>query len=389
MKYPIFILILLLVCSCEQTNDDKNRLIVVDVAKDYPQKEVWLQDIADIEYLPIATSDTMLVNSHPSVVSDKGIVVRGGKVGEILLFDQTGQRLQGRICSRGQGPEEYNAIIFNIVDWQRKEVFIADYTTLKVYDFSGKYLRTLKKENIMDLDIIDFNDDYLLASHLIQGCENPYRPYFLISKEDGKSDTLSIQVPRFIAGNRKILWDDGHSNDAYGLLPQLYSCTDKIFLTDVALDTVFVMHPDLSRQPVMVPLYAPSTNTEAPLLFFRGMNDYFAWASRMPRYVTVKMSDMIANREKREKLYMYNRKTDEWFEPIYRNRAFTNRNMDPKFISTTSVAYGYGLVELNAMNLVEAYGKNEIADQRLKEIASKLQEEDNPVLMILKFKEQP
>lgn len=116
MRYITCILILFAVCSCKKANDDTTKLIVVDVAKDYPQKEIYLQDIADVEYIPLATSDSILVNSSPSIVSDKGIVTRGGKVGEILLFDAKGQELQGRICRRGQGPEEYNAIIFNIVD---------------------------------------------------------------------------------------------------------------------------------------------------------------------------------------------------------------------------------------------------------------------------------
>ena len=60
--------------------------------------------------------------------------------------------------------------------------------------------------------------------------------------------------------------------------------------------------------------------------------------------------------------------------------------MDPKFINTTAVPYGYGLIELNAMDLAEAYANNQITDEKLKEIASNLKEEDNPVLMILKFK---
>ena len=95
----------------------------------------------------------------------------------------------------------------------------------------------------------------------------------------------------------------------------------------------------------------------------------------------------MANREKRQKLYMYDRHTDEWFEPIYRNRAINNRETDPKYIDITSVPYGYGLVLLNAMDLVEAYSKNQITDEKLKAIASQLHEEDNPVLMVLKFKE--
>lgn len=386
MKYLILALALSFVCSCKQTNDKNIQLVTVDVAKDYPPKEVWLQDIADIGYIPLATTDSVLVNSDFSVVSNDGIVVRGGEVGEILLFDKQGQTLQGRICCQGQGPEEYTAVIFNIVDWQRKEVFIADFTTLKVYDFSGKYLRTLSRQSIMDLNITDLNRDYLLCSLFKEGNEDPYAPYFLLSKEDGKIDTLSIEIPRCIASDRKIVWDDGHTNNAYGILPQLHSCADKIWLTDVALDTIFVMHPDLHLEPVMVPLHAPTTNLEAPLLLFRGMNDRYAWISRLPRQVTVKMSDMVANREKREKLYMYDRNADEWCEPVYRNRAINNRKMDPKFINTTAVPYGYGLIELNAMDLAEAYANNQITDEKLKEIASNLKEEDNPVLMILKFK---
>ncbi|RHR62297.1 6-bladed beta-propeller [Parabacteroides sp. AF17-28] len=387
MIYITCILILFAVCSCKKANDDTTKLIVVDVAKDYPQKEIYLQDIADVEYIPLATSDSILVNSSPSIVSDKGIVTRGGKVGEILLFDAKGQELQGRICRRGQGPEEYNAIIFNIVDWKRKEVFIADYTSLKVYDFSGNYLRTLIEEDIMKMNILNLNDDYLLCNKDREDAKSSYHPYFILPKIGGKADTLSIEIPFFIASNRKILWDDGHTNDAHGFIPAVYNCTDRVWLTNPALDTIYQLHPDLTLTPVMIPLAAPTKDPEAPLLYFLGINDRYAWISRMPRHVTVKMSDMSAGREKREKLYMYDRETQEWFTPVYHNRAITTRNTNPIYINLTSVAYGYGMVTLNAMDLVEAYQNNEITDEKLKKIASTMKEEDNPVLMLLKFKD--
>lgn len=386
MKYITYILILFSVCSCQKTND-AIKLIVVDVAKNYPQKEIYLQDIADVEYIPLVTSDSILVNSSPTIVSNEGIVTRGGKIGEILLFDAKGQKLQGRICRRGQGPEEYNAIIFHTVDWKRKEIFIADYTSLKVYDFSGNYLRTLLEEDIMNMSIHNMNDDYLLCSKENEEAKTPYHPYFTLPKNGGKADTLSIEVPFFIASNRKILWDDGHTNDAYGLMPMVYNCIDRIWLTNPALDTIYQLHPDLSLTPIMVPLSAPTKDPEAPLLYFLGINDRYTWVSRIPRYVTVKMSDMNAGREKREKLYMCDLKTKEWFAPIYRNRSISNKNANSIYVNLTSVPYGYGLVTLNAMDLVEAYRNNEIADEKLKKIASTLKEEDNPVLMLLKFKD--
>lgn len=389
MKTLFPFLIALLVCSCKQTSNETTNLIVVDVAKDYPPKEITLQDIAEIEYIPMVTTDSTLVNEMPSVVSEEGIVARGGKVGEILIFDNKGEDLQGRICRRGQGPEEYTAIIFNLVDWKRKEVFIADYTSLKVYDFSGNYLRTLiAKEDIMSMNIHNLDENNLLCSRDKQGTKTPYRPYFLLSKEGGKADTLDIEVPRFIASNRKILWDDGHTSDAYGLLPLLFSNIDKIWLTSLALDTVFQIQSDHTLRPEMIPLHAPTKDPEAPLLHFLGMNDRYAWISQKPRNVTVRMSDMNAGKREEKKVYMYDRANHEWFEPIYRNNAFKNRNMDPKFIRITSVPYGYGLVQLNAMDIVEAFQKNEIMDEQLNEIASTLKEEDNPVLMLLRFKEK-
>ena len=139
----------------------------------------------------------------------------------------------------------------------------------------------------------------------------------------------------------------------------------------------------------MIPLHAPTKDKEAPLLHFLGMNDSYAWISRIPRNVTVSMSKMETGLRDDRKIYMYDRNSQEWFEPIYRNRAITNKSVDPKFINLSSVPYGYGLVPLNAMDLVEAYQNNQITDEKLKQIASTLKEEDNPVLMLLKFKAQP
>lgn len=106
IKYLILILLLLGISSCKKAQEVPTTCIVADVAKDYPPKEIYLQDIAEIIYIPMGTTNSTLVNSNPSSVSPEGIVTRGTKVGEILLFDQQGQKLQGGICRRGQGPEE-------------------------------------------------------------------------------------------------------------------------------------------------------------------------------------------------------------------------------------------------------------------------------------------
>ena len=387
MKQITLFSIFLVLASCGERTQTASELLVADKNVDCPTQEIYLEDIADVDYIPLVTTDSILVNDYPpESVTPEGIAVRGGQQGELLLLDPTGQKLVGRVCRCGQGPEEYTVIYRCVVDWQRREVYIADYTHLKAYDFAGNYLRTLlTKEEIPMLDIRNLNADQLLCARERENCETPYRPYFTLSKADGRVDTLtSIELPRFIASNRTVLSNDGRSYNAHAFLPLLVGCADRMWLTALALDTIFQINPDRSLLPVMAPLRAPTRDEEAPLLHFRGINDRYIWLSWVRRNVTVRMRDMEAGLQEGTHIYLYDRKAQTWCEPVYRCRAWSG--FEPRYIFTDPLPYGYGLVMLNAMDLVEAYQNDELADERLREIASTLREDDNPVLMRLKFK---
>ena len=387
MKQITLFSIFLVLASCGERTQTASELLVADKDVDCPKQEIYLEDIADVDYIPLVTTDSILVNDYPpESVTPEGIAVRGGQPGELLLLDPTGQKLVGRVCRCGQGPEEYTVIYRCVVDWQRCEVYIADYTHLKAYDFAGNYLRTLlTKEEIPMLDIRNLNADQLLCARERENCETPYRPYFTLSKADGRVDTLtSIELSRFIASNRTVLSNDGRSYNAHAFLPLLVGCADRMWLTALALDTIFQINPDRSLLPVMAPLRAPTRDEEAPLLHFRGINDRYIWLSWVRRNVTVQLEHMEAGMREDLKIYMYDRKAQTWCEPAYRCRAWSG--FEPRYIFTDPLPYGYGLVMLNAMDLVEAYQNDELADERLREIASTLREDDNPVLMRLKFK---
>ena len=387
MKQIAYFSIFLALAACGERTQTASELLVADKNVDCPKQEIYLEDIADVDYIPLMTTDSILVNDYPpESVTPEGIAVRGGQPGELLLLDPTGQKLVGRVCRCGQGPEEYTVIDRCVVDWKRREVYIADYTHLKAYDFAGNYLRTLlTKEEIAKLDICNLNADQLLCARERENCETPYRPYFTLSKADGRVDTLtSIELPRFIASNRTVLSNDGRSYNAHAFLPLLVGCADRMWLTALALDTIFQINPDRSLLPVMAPLRAPTRDEEAPLLHFRGINDRYIWLSWVRRNVTVQLEHMEAGMREDLKIYMYDRKAQTWCEPAYRCRAWSG--FEPRYIFTDPLPYGYGLVMLNAMDLVEAYRNNALADERLRQIASTLREDDNPVLMRLKFK---
>ena len=55
---PILVLLFpLLLSACQNSNPKVGDVITVDVTKSYPEKELILQDLFDIEYVPLETRD--------------------------------------------------------------------------------------------------------------------------------------------------------------------------------------------------------------------------------------------------------------------------------------------------------------------------------------------
>ena len=60
----IILLMLLLSCTGPSTHSLSNELIEIDVKKEYPKKDIVLNDIAEITYIPLETNDSSVM--HPN-----------------------------------------------------------------------------------------------------------------------------------------------------------------------------------------------------------------------------------------------------------------------------------------------------------------------------------
>ena len=106
-RFPFYFLVLYLLVSCQWTKQAETKaLSVVDMTKSYPEKEIVLQDIADVEYIPLETTDDFLFNGVAAIVSDKYIVTIGHQSEDVCLFSREGKALT-RIHLMGNGPFEY------------------------------------------------------------------------------------------------------------------------------------------------------------------------------------------------------------------------------------------------------------------------------------------
>ena len=72
----------------KQSTDD---FISVDVIKKYPQKELILQDLFDVEYIALETNDDFLTQGVVLSVGKDVLLVKNNIAdGDIFIFDRTG-----------------------------------------------------------------------------------------------------------------------------------------------------------------------------------------------------------------------------------------------------------------------------------------------------------
>lgn len=97
--------------STEQTQKAKKKqgLVTLDVTKDYPEKKIVLQDLADVKYIPLETKKNALLTNSTAMlgyVSDS-LIVAFTLEKEIVLFNGDGS-VRSSFSHAGQGSKEYH-----------------------------------------------------------------------------------------------------------------------------------------------------------------------------------------------------------------------------------------------------------------------------------------
>lgn len=140
----------------------------IDMNAEYSEKEVFLQDIADVSYIPLETTDEMLFDASGMIaeISGEGIVGVDVWFNKLCFFTADGKAVR-TLERKGQGPEEYLHLDNALVDRECGEVYVVDRTRkiLHVYALDGTYRRTLKFDtsSLRLNDLAIYNKDYLIS----------------------------------------------------------------------------------------------------------------------------------------------------------------------------------------------------------------------------------
>ena len=389
MKTKVFFLVcMLLLAGSQGMQSQSGSLPVVDVSKKYPVEKMSLQDIATVEYIPLETTDDILLsgNAALSAVGNKYILVHEGQLGDIYLFDRHTGKLKSHFNHKGGSGMEYTWIKNGtILDEKAEEIYVCS-QFIQVYSLEGKYKRTLKINCFdHDMSILNYDDQSLLIYDDIviepgREKETTHTPYRFISKKDGSPmGTLDIyfpqRVPLAIAQQEGNMWRPYKfsypSNARFG---------DDLMLMNVSSDTLYKLSPQKRLTPIFTRtpsvyasklrnIWMPLLTTDKFMLFGTFVIDFNSTGGKIPKF----MYDFKTGQVKRVSIIDH--------ELNYGIRG--PREWDSG--SGTAIAKNKSAEFVSAPAMLEAYQKKRLKGNG-NEVAKNLLEDDNQVVRILTFK---
>ena len=375
-KGLVLAMILLLMAGCGGNRQSTDEIIVVDVTKSYPKKELILQDFMDVEYIVLETSDEFLTQGVVKAVG-KDIILVANQIydGDIFVFDRTGKGIR-KINRKGQGPEEYTNFNDIIIDENNNEFFVVAFSDRKilVYDFYGNFKRSFKNaDDRIYSNVMNYDRDNLIGYKLT--IENKPPSHVIISKLDG-STTREIHVPYKEIKSSFVTGENGAARFTYH---QTIPYHRSFVLVEISSDTVYNYLPDNNQMNPFI-VRTPSIHSMDPEVFLLPcvFTDHYYFMQTI-----TKKYDFETWRGFPYNVLVYDKQENAVFEYTMYNDDFTNRRH--VFISPPVNHEIVACQILQSYQLVEAYEKGQLKG-RLKEIAAGLDVEDNPVIMLVKHK---
>ena len=374
-------------------------LPTLDLLKSYPKKDIILQDIADVEYIPMETTNDVLFSSknlYKTFIEGDTIVIARSE--GVDFFNRKGKFLHS-FDRHGGGAEEYKKLARIGVDFKSKEVYVYDYqlnSRIYVYTFNGDFKRLLKlsDKSIWLEYLLDYDTNYLFSEDTknvdYEGRKiNNKTPYISISKKTGKVTPFPININKRLRNSYSLgaaIW--------WTPTEPITKNASEILISDFSLDTIYSLQKEILT-PITV-RKAQTSDAGFPLITSVDFktNRYWCWNITEKKMNARIFNSSIPNRKfekMKSRQILLDRKENAFYDINIINTDYLYP-ADLKKQSFRVATYGASLPAncameiLSAEDLVELYNENRLQG-KLKDVASKLKEDDNPIVMLVKFKE--
>jgi len=385
---PFFLLSCFILCvfsaTCfAQSIQQHNRLLpVLDKTKSYPPKKIEFDIV--VTYVPLETSHGVLLDGACRLryISNEKFVLSDEIRGDVFIFNKDGKILSSFNQKGGLG---YSFLTFLAYDEKRNKLFILDHITKKIFVYSenGTLLCSFKTpQNTHIVEIYNFDDNTLLAfDEDINGSDQPTKPYVYIAKNDGKIiDHVNIEVGKVNPTRMEGVGKDGASSlwiTHYGI-PDNCKFGNDFILANKSMDTVYI----LKQNKMLIPLFTqtPSVHSEHPTAASVGM-----MSNRFLK-ICVASYDLEESKKAYEKGVRWRPKFRFFVLDMNLGEFFEDSDRGNFTVHKVDIPKNQSVELMQAINLVNSYKSGRLKNGLKKEVSSKLDIGDNPVIEIKKFK---
>jgi len=400
MKSTIIIILLLFLPTGNQFVSSQSKtgdLPVLDISKQYPKKQLFLQDIAEIENVRLETSDSVLLSgvglrdiSMLASVSDKYIVVYDLRRGDIFIFNRNGT-IFSHFNHKGSSSREYPLIEDSsgiLFDEKNEEIFVCSYRAIQVYSLYGDYKRTLKLEIHPKYfyEICNFDDETLLLYkdldvEYVDDANTEKLPYSLISKKDGSTvSVLYFYLPKRYStryrkysgdGGKSTIWKSSNFSNRYH--------GQNLLLADISSDTMYLLNQNRELTPLLV--RKPSVHASEPrkVWTITIITDKFV-------SIHIKTLDFEKDSSPRMQSFVYEFETGEISDMLIKNTDFNVRGAGWSGPTNPINSPENTTARLLQVPQLKEYANRKILVGDFEKFVATLDYDDNPIVQIIKFK---
>ncbi|MDR2231625.1 MAG: 6-bladed beta-propeller [Tannerella sp.] len=401
------VLLMLLILTVSQVISPQSgteNLPVIDLSKTYPKKEKNLRDVADFEYIPLETTDDVLLGNRAvlSDVSDNYILIHDWERGDIFVFNRAG-KIISHFNHKGQSGREYQMIagvssnsIGTILDEKNEEIFVCSYS-IQVYSLSGEHKRTLPVNTIKyNSKVFNFDDETLLLYedfifNPANKSKSKTNPYSLISKKDGSvTAVLDIHLPKRVSTKVFQELENGKVWNSINIFPSNMHYGKDFVIADTSSDTLYILTQDRKLKPLLARKPSVHASTD-PMLIWSPIltTDKFIIFCIIP----IKLQ-LAGSREGgdggKAATYMYEFETGEISDTSFLDldvvRNMNRRwNKDWNIGQTPRISKNMTAQLIWPMYIINAFKAKQLTKD-MNKFAKTLNEDDNPIVRIVKFK---
>lgn len=389
-KASIFFLSLCMICgsACNnQTSNHNGSIPIVDLEKEYPEKDLLVSENAEIEYIRMETSDEILLDGIAGLhlsVTNQYITTCNSREGRIFVFNREGKHLHN-FNKKGNSGEEYVYPIVVRIDDNTKEIFVLDIRNkVMVYTLDGKFKRVLNlPEEMTTNELWNYNDEWLLAYdsyNLDQNKPCTEQPFFFLSKKDGNVKRIGLTASDR-TGNRVYSEQNGEKFVFQISFTNIYKNGDEFVLSELGGDTIYTL-----KQGEVSPLLIRTPGSKA-----KEARSMMCTVLKVGDYITVtetpkNFEATIGSTKIETKDISYNLKTKEG--------CILSLKDDINFTEPTEIRHNSGWVESSENHILWMPDTDKLFQWKeegklkgkLAEMVENMTEDDNPILIIYKFR---